>query len=135
MLKSPLEASYLSKLGCGGQYSPETQDQVFSLDAMRIVRRLERKQREQVVGQEISQISHQSKLHHFISSRTAATPVTEANLTPVYQLAYHSLQLNTAQPRLLPTLPLLPHPLEGIRPSEETPDETGCGTEQTHSLE
>lgn len=26
VLKSPLGASYLSKLGCGGQYGPEAQD-------------------------------------------------------------------------------------------------------------
>lgn len=45
VLKNPQGASYLSKLGCGGQYSPEAQDQVFPLDAMRIIGGLERKQR------------------------------------------------------------------------------------------
>lgn len=44
VLKNPQGALYLSKLGCRSQYSPEAQDQVFPLDAMRIIGGLERKQ-------------------------------------------------------------------------------------------
>lgn len=40
-------ATYLSKLWCGGQYSSEAKDQIFSLDAMWIVGGLEGKYREQ----------------------------------------------------------------------------------------
>lgn len=45
VLKNPQGTLYLSKLGCRSQYSPEAQDQVFPLDAMRIIGGLERKQR------------------------------------------------------------------------------------------
>lgn len=45
VLKNPQGALYLSKLGCRSQYSPEAQDQVFPLNAMRIIGGLERKQR------------------------------------------------------------------------------------------
>lgn len=48
MLRNLLGASYLSKLGCGGQDSPETQNQIFSLYAVRVIGGLEGKQREQV---------------------------------------------------------------------------------------
>ena len=50
VFKNPLGASYLSKLGRGGQHSPEAQDQVFSLDAVRVIGGLEGKQREQVTS-------------------------------------------------------------------------------------
>ena len=133
VLKNLLGASYLSKLGRGGQYGPEAQDQVFSLDAVRVIGGLDGKQREQVTSQETSQPSHQPMLRHLISSKAAAMPITAASLAPACQPGYHSSQLNTAQPRFLPTLPS--HLLEGTQPPEKTSEGIGCGTGQMHSLE
>jgi len=50
-------ATYLSKLWCGGQYSTEAKDQIFSLDAVWVVGGLEEKYREQVTKHPRSAIS------------------------------------------------------------------------------
>lgn len=44
VLKNTQGVLYLSKLGCRSQHGPEAQDQVFPLDAMRIIGGLQRKQ-------------------------------------------------------------------------------------------
>lgn len=85
-------ATYLSKLGRGGQHGPEAEDQVLSLDAMRVVGGLEA-QRE----------------GHETSAKAASPHLQQGSSKASLQAAWHwpgyqSWQHSTAQLRLSPIL-------------------------------